>query len=100
MVEHASDEDRVPLVLGGDHSVAMGTVAGMSRHFRKRGEEMGLIWVDAHRRTIAGLRINTACSDGTHTLGDPDRTGTTWRIFVMRDNSPNLELEEIAIVWY
>jgi hypothetical protein len=50
--------------------------------------------------TVAGLRINTACSDGTHTLGDPDRTGTRWRIFVMRDNSPSLELEEIAIVWY
>jgi arginase len=48
MVEQAADEDRVPLVLGGDHSVAMGTVAGMSRHFRKRDQKMGLIWIDAH----------------------------------------------------
>src|SRR5262249_24719597 len=38
----------VPLVLGGDHSVAVGTVTGMSRHFRKRNEKIGLIWVDAH----------------------------------------------------
>jgi len=48
MVEHAAEDGRVPLVLGGDHSVAMGTVTGMSCHFRKRGEKMGLIWVDAH----------------------------------------------------
>ncbi len=48
MVEQSADEGRVPLVLGGDHSVAMGTVTGMSRHFRKRGEKLGLIWIDAH----------------------------------------------------
>lgn len=48
MVEKSADQDRVPLVLGGDHSVAMGTVAGMSRHFHKRGEKIGLIWIDAH----------------------------------------------------
>src|ERR1700677_359439 len=33
MVEHVADGGRVPLVLGGDHSVAIGTVAGMSAHF-------------------------------------------------------------------
>lgn len=35
---------RVPLVLGGDHSIAMGTLAGVSRHY----ENLGLIWYDAH----------------------------------------------------
>jgi arginase len=38
----------VPLVLGGDHSVAIGTVTGVSRSFRDRGERVGLIWLDAH----------------------------------------------------
>jgi arginase len=38
----------VPVVLGGDHSVATGTVAGVSRHFRKRRQRVGLIWLDAH----------------------------------------------------
>lgn len=37
-----------PVVLGGDHSVAMGSVAGVAEHFRSRGESIGLIWVDAH----------------------------------------------------
>ena len=48
MVHHAAEQGRVPLVLGGDHSVAIGTVAGMSAWFRERGEKIGLIWVDAH----------------------------------------------------
>jgi arginase len=48
LVEKAADATKVPLVLGGDHSVAIGTVAGMSRHFRKRDRKMGVIWIDAH----------------------------------------------------
>ena len=48
MVEKAADDGRVPLVLGGDHSAAIGTVTGMSRHFRKTERKLGLIWIDAH----------------------------------------------------
>jgi len=36
------------LVLGGDHSIAVGTVSGMVRHFQKANRKMGLIWIDAH----------------------------------------------------
>jgi arginase len=35
-------------VLGGDHSVAMGTIAGLSRHLRKKQHKLGLVWFDAH----------------------------------------------------
>jgi arginase len=38
----------VPLVLGGDHSVAVGTVSGVSHFFRERQQRVGLIWLDAH----------------------------------------------------
>ena len=38
----------VPLVLGGDHSVAAGTVSGVSQFFHQRNESIGLIWLDAH----------------------------------------------------
>src|SRR6202035_1111667 len=34
-------------VLGGDHSIAAGTVAGLSHYYRARGERIGLIWIDA-----------------------------------------------------
>src|SRR3990172_5305794 len=37
-----------PLVLGGDHSIAVGTVAGVAEYYRKKGKKVGLIWVDAH----------------------------------------------------
>jgi arginase len=37
-----------PLVIGGDHSIAMGTVSGLSAHFQKSGQNLGLIWFDAH----------------------------------------------------
>ena len=47
-VEEALGKGHLPLVLGGDHSVAVGTVAGVARHFRSRGERIGLIWLDAH----------------------------------------------------
>src|SRR3990167_6878556 len=37
-----------PLVLGGDHSIAVGTVAGVSEFYRRKKKPVGLIWVDAH----------------------------------------------------
>ena len=45
LVAHAVGEGRVPLVLGGDHSVAMGTLAGLARGY---GQPAGVIWLDAH----------------------------------------------------
>jgi arginase len=48
MVELAMEQGRLPLVLGGDHSVAMGTVAGVANVYRKQEQKIGLIWIDAH----------------------------------------------------
>jgi arginase len=47
-VGNALGKGSIPLVLGGDHSVAVGTVSGVSNFFRARGENIGLIWLDAH----------------------------------------------------
>ncbi|MGO9229701.1 MAG: arginase [Bryobacteraceae bacterium] len=47
-VVEALDAGRLPLVLGGDHSVAVGTVSGVARHFRRHERSVGLIWLDAH----------------------------------------------------
>ncbi|MBL8227173.1 MAG: arginase [Bryobacterales bacterium] len=48
MVEKAASAGKLPLVLGGDHSLAIGTVSGIARHYRKKKRHVGLIWVDAH----------------------------------------------------
>lgn len=42
------EEGALPIVLGGDHSLGAGSVAAAAAYFRKRGEKVGLIWVDAH----------------------------------------------------
>lgn len=47
-VERVLAEEGFPLVVGGDHSIACGTIAGLSSHYHQRGERMGLIWFDAH----------------------------------------------------
>jgi arginase len=47
-VKEVMDAGDFPLVLGGDHSIAMGTVAGIAGHFRDREQSVGLIWFDAH----------------------------------------------------
>jgi arginase len=39
---------KVPVVLGGDHSVAAGTVAGVAEFYRRKNQSVGLIWIDAH----------------------------------------------------
>lgn len=43
-VDEVVQQGSFPLVLGGDHSIAMGTLAGISKHY----ENLGVIWYDAH----------------------------------------------------
>ena len=37
-----------PLVMGGDHSIAIGSIAGISQFYREQNKRIGIIWVDAH----------------------------------------------------
>ena len=70
----------VPVVLGGDHSIAMGTIAGVSRFHRERGRKIGLIWFDAHgdmntaetspSGNIHGMPLAVALG-----IGEPSLTG-------------------------
>jgi arginase len=48
LVSQALSRGSVPLVLGGDHSVAVGTAGGVSQYFCRRNQTAGLIWLDAH----------------------------------------------------
>ena len=41
-------DGEVPVVLGGDHSLSMGSVDGVARHCRESGRELFVIWLDAH----------------------------------------------------
>lgn len=47
-VEKTLEQNRFPLVIGGDHSMALGSIAGISSYCKKNKLKMGIIWIDAH----------------------------------------------------
>jgi arginase len=47
-VHAALDAGEIPVVLGGDHSLSMGSVDGVARHCRQRNRPLFVLWLDAH----------------------------------------------------
>ncbi len=47
-VEEILSAGELPLVLGGDHSIAIGSLSGFASYCRQQNETPGLIWFDAH----------------------------------------------------
>jgi arginase len=47
-VSTSLEEGMTPLVLGGDHSIAVGSVSGVSEFYRRQNRKIGVIWIDAH----------------------------------------------------
>jgi len=95
-VKELMDDGVFPLVIGGDHSIAMGTVAGVSAHYRDRGEDMGLIWFDAHGdMNIPGVSPsgNIHGMPLAHLLGrgDPDLAG-------ILGFSPKLNPDKVVLI--
>ena len=48
LVVKTLEAGKVPITLGGDHSIAAGTVAGVAEFYRRQNQKIGLIWIDAH----------------------------------------------------
>ncbi len=79
-VERALDKGATPLVLGGDHSIAMGTLGGIARYAKKRKKKFGVLWVDAHgdcntpetspSKNIHGMPMAVALGHGPRLLTD------------------------------
>jgi arginase len=92
-VREAADADEVTLVLGGDCTVGIGTVAG---HVG-RGERVGLVYFDTH----ADLNVPESVREGTldwmgmaHMLGEP---GTRDRLVEVADPSPLLDPDRVVL---
>ena len=47
-VEAILTENHFPLCLGGDHSMALGAIAGIASYCKKENKVLGVIWIDAH----------------------------------------------------
>jgi arginase len=96
MVDEAMEAGEFPVILGGDHSIAVGTVSGASKNLRGRGQKLGMIWIDAHTDmntpasspsgNVHGMPL--ACCVG---LGPPELSG----IF---DYSPKVDPHNVALV--
>jgi arginase len=87
---------QIPLILGGDHSVAAGSVAGAATALAERNERLGLIWLDAHAdlntpdSTLSG---NVHGMPVAHLLGHGDRAMAT-----LAKPSPAVRPENVVIV--
>jgi len=47
-IDRIMTRGRFPLILGGDHSIAVGTISGVATWCRRRQKRLGVLWVDAH----------------------------------------------------
>lgn len=48
LVTAALEQGKLPLILGGDHSISAGSVSGVAQFYQQRNEAIGIIWMDAH----------------------------------------------------
>lgn len=71
-----------PLVIGGDHSIAIGTISGAADYWRSQKKKLGIVWIDAH----ADLNNNVTSPSGNYhgmplaiVLGDGEKTLTDVR---------------------
>ena len=78
-------QDRLPILLGGDHSLAIGSIGAVARHCRERGKRLRVLWLDAHADfntsaltpsgNLHGMPVAVLCGHGPVELvrlGNPD----------------------------
>lgn len=91
-VDETISAGRFPIVLGGDHSVAIGTLAGVSKHYKN----LGVIWYDAHPDLNTG---ETSPSGNIHGMSLAVSLGIGHDELVnMLDYQPKVKAENIVII--
>jgi arginase len=71
-------QGRLPILLGGDHCLAMGSITAVAKHCRETGRKLRVIWLDAHADfntstitpsgNIHGMPVACLCGHGPHEL--------------------------------
>jgi arginase len=79
-VEESLNNKNFPLCIGGDHSLAIGSIAGIASHCSKHNKKLGIIWVDAHAdmntdKTSPSGNIHGMGFSASLGLGDKALTG-------------------------
>lgn len=92
LVDQEINKNRFPLVLGGDHSIAIGSLAGISKHY----ENLGVIWYDAHGDLNSG---ETSPSGNIHGMPLAVSIGIGHeKLTNILDYQPKIKPENIVIV--
>jgi arginase len=89
-------EGDVPLVIGGDHSLVAGSLAGAARHFATRGESVGCVYLDTHgdlHMPSTSLTGNVHGMPLAHLLGHGDA-----RFASIAGSTPALSAKRLALV--
>lgn len=86
----------LPLILGGDHTTAIGSIAGISRYLRERKKKLGVIWIDAHadmnsERTTPSGNIHGMPLAVSLGIGNKDLTH-------IEGFAPKVEMKHIAMI--
>ncbi len=70
--------NRIPVLLGGDHSLSIGSISAVARHCRRQGKKLRVLWFDAHADfntaaltpsgNIHGMPVACLCGQGPQEL--------------------------------
>ena len=95
-VERTLADEMMPLVLGGDHSIAAGSAAGVASFYKKQSKRVGFIWLDAHgdmntpetspSGNVHGMPLAVALG-----LAGPEFESDAWRL-------PAVSADRVALV--
>ncbi len=85
-----------PLCIGGDHTIAIGSIAGIASHCQKAGKRLGVIWIDAHsdmnvEETTPSGNIHGMPMSASLGLGNQQLTE-------LLDISPKIQAENCALI--
>jgi len=95
-VESVLNKNNFPLCIGGDHSMALGTIAGISSYCKKNNLKLGVIWIDAHTDMNTD---KTTPSGNIHGMPLAASLGLGNKKLVnLRDFSPKILPENCAII--
>jgi arginase len=77
-VSEALVEGRLPIMLGGDHCLAIGSISAVAKHCREQGKQLRVLWLDAHADfntaqvtpsgNIHGMPVACLCGNGPREL--------------------------------
>lgn len=95
---HSMHEGHVPVVIGGDHSCAIGTWSGVANALRSNGQDgaLGLIWIDAH---LDSHTPQTSDSGAIHGMPLAALLGHGARALThVRDTAPKLLPQHVVVI--